>query len=173
YLGRLEKKKNVLGLINAFNKVINQNNNDEIKLVLAGQPGLGYDQIKEAIEKNNLNDKIIQLGWADQIDVPYLMAGALALVMPSFYEGFGLPVLEALACGTPVIGSNSTAIPEIVAGAALLVDPNDTAKLAEAMTKIINNDELRQELIEAGIKRAQDFSWEKCAQETLEIIQKI
>ncbi len=162
YIGRLEKKKNILGLIEAFNKLENK----EINLFLAGQPGLGFEEIKEKIKGYNLQDRIMMPGWLEQEKVPSLLAGALALVMPSFYEGFCLPVLAAMACGVPVIGSNSAAIPEIAGGAALLVNPRDINNIAEAMRKIINNEELRQELIAVGLKRAQDFSWEKCAKET-------
>jgi len=166
YIGRLEKKKNILGLLSAFNKITHS----EANLVLAGQPGLGYDQIKKIIRENSLADKVKILGWVPQADVPYLMAGAIALVMPSFYEGFCLPILEAMAVGTPVIGANNTAIPEIAGGAALLVNPKDTDKLATKMDELINNEELRQELKAVGLKRVQAFSWQKCAQETLKII---
>jgi len=163
YIGRLEKKKNVLGLVNAFNKISHSGAN----LVLAGNPGFGYGNIEKAIKNNS---KIKTLGWVDQKDVPYLMAGAEALVMPSYYEGFCMPVLEAMAVGTPVIGSNNTAIPEIAAGAAILIDPRDTNDLAEAMDRILENEELKQELTATGLERVRDFSWQKCAQETLKII---
>lgn len=170
YIGRLEKKKNVLTLIKAFNNLRQLEDFYDINLVLAGQPGLGYGEIKEYIQKNNLKDSIIETGWLEQKEAPYLLAGSLALVMPSYYEGFCLPVLEAMACGVPVIGSNSSAIPEITAGAALLFDPSDKDKLAELMKKIIQNEELRQELMASGVKRALDFSWDKCAKKTLETI---
>ncbi|MFH1225982.1 MAG: glycosyltransferase family 1 protein [bacterium] len=175
YIGRLEKKKNILGLIEAFNKLGNppsagRRSGKEINLILAGRPGLGFEEIKERIKKYNLQDRVMMPGWLEQEKVPSLMANALALVMPSFYEGFCLPVLEAMAVGAPVIAANSTAIPEIAAGAALLVDPHRPDEIAEAMRKIINNEELRQELIITGLKRAQNFSWEKCARETLAII---
>lgn len=143
---------------------------DGVNLFLAGKPGLGFKEIESKIKEYNLQNRIIMPGWIEQADIPYLMAGTLALAMPSYYEGFCLPVLEAMACGVPVIGSNSAAIPEIAAGAALLINPRDINSITEAMRKIINNEELRQELIHTGLKRAQDFSWEKCAKETLEVI---
>jgi len=168
YVGRLEKKKNVLGLIRAFNLVKNK----DLKLVLVGKFGYGYEEIEEEISKLNLKRRIIQPGWVEEKDIPYLLNGAELFVFPSFYEGFGLPNLEAMACGCPVITSNVASLPEIAGGAALLVNPNNLWEIAQKIERIIGERGVRNELIEKGLERVKNFSWIKCAKETLEVLLK-
>ena len=101
------------------------------------------------------------------------MNGAVAFVYPSLYEGFGLPPLEAMACGTPVITSNRSSLPEVVGAAALLVDPGDTAELADAMARIVDEEPLREDLRERGLKQAQGFSWEETARMTVQVYESV
>jgi glycosyltransferase involved in cell wall biosynthesis len=175
YIGRLEKKKNVLGLIKAFKifKTYNlQPTTYKLKsynLILIGQPGFGYEEIKKELKDQK---DIIELGWVEQKDLPYFLNKAFLFIIPSFYEGFGLPVIEAMACGTPVIASQAGSLPEITGGAALLFNPNKPEELAEAMKKVLEDENLRKKLQAKGFEQAKKFSWSKCAKETLSMILK-
>lgn len=173
YVGRLEEKKNTPGLVKAFGKFIRDNSNQSIKLVLAGSPGHNYEEIKRIIREYNISSEVIETGWVDESDLPYLYNGSMAFVFPSFYEGFGLPLLEAMSCGTPIIASNVASIPEVAQGSALLFNPNKPEDIKRAMVDIVGSNEKRNELIKRGLKRVKDFSWEKCARETLEEIEKV
>ena len=113
------------------------------------------------------------MGWLPLTQLPFLLSGAQGLVFPSFYEGFGLPVIEAMACGCPVIASTSGALPEVVAAGGLLVDAHDVESFAQKMVAVITDQNLRQDLIKRGLARSQEFSWEKCARETLEVLETI
>ena len=106
-------------------------------------------------------------GKIDPEDKPALLTGSVALVSPSFYEGFGLPALEAMACGTPVAAADNSSLAEIVGKAGILFDAYSSAKIAESLSKILESEKLRDELKQKGLERAKDFSWEKCASETL------
>lgn len=173
YTGRLSFKKNIPNLIKAFKTVIFDSRFENYKLVLAGVPENGYDIIKQEIKNQNLRDKIIELGWTKEEDLPYLMNGARLFVFPSNYEGFGIPPLEAMACGTPVAASKTASIPEVVGNAAILFDPNNISDMADKIKLALGNENLRQELIQKGFERIKKFSWEKCAEETLEVIRNI
>ena len=173
YVGRLEEKKNTPGLVKAFGKFTRDNINQNIKLVLAGSPGHNYEEIKKLINEYNISSDVIETGWVEESDLPYLYNGSIAFVFPSFYEGFGLPLLEAMSCGTPIIASNIASIPEVVQGSALLFDPNNPEDIKRAMQDIIGSDNKRNELIIKGFERVKDFSWEKCARETLEEIERV
>ena len=109
-------------------------------------------------------------GYIADADLPALLSGALAFVFPSLYEGFGMPLLEAMACGTPVLASATSALPEIAGDAALLVDPEDTAAIADGLMRLRSDTVLRAELRERGLARASQFTWERCAQETLAVL---
>ncbi|MBI3963592.1 MAG: glycosyltransferase family 4 protein [Candidatus Kerfeldbacteria bacterium] len=169
-IGRLEQKKNTRGLIEAYARARGAAN---LPLVLAGTPGFGYDQVTDAIRQLGVAAHVRQLGWIPQQDVPYLLAGARAFVFPSFYEGFGLPVLESMATGTPVIASTAGAVPEVAGQAAILVDPSDTEQLGNALIRLINDRELRSVLRSRGLERASAFRWSACAAATLQILQSV
>jgi len=178
-VGRLEKKKNTDGLIRAFSLLKNTpsyspssqgGGSGGYKLVLAGRPGFGFAEIKKLIKENNLEKDIIILNYVSDNDLPYLYNAAAALVFSSRYEGFGLPILEAFACGTPVICAKTASLPEVAGEAALYFDPDDINALAKAMRMILTDENLRQELINKGRERVRQFRWEKCAQETREIL---
>jgi len=139
-------------------------------LVLIGRKGYGFDKVEDNIKKFGLENDVIFPGWIQTDDLTRLLAGAKAMVFPSLYEGFGIPVIEAMACGTPVVCSNTTSLPEVAGEAAILIDPKNKEQLIEAMEKIVSKEELRKDLIEKGLKNVKRFSWEKCARETLRVI---
>ncbi len=173
FVGRVEEKKNVLGLFSAFeifNKLRNYENNEITKnemynLVFAGLPGFGFEKLKKD------NSRVVITGFVKDEDLPAIYKNAEALILPSFYEGFGIPVLEAFACGIPAIVSNTSSLPEVAGGAAILIHPNNPEEIAKAMEKIMDS-EIRRALIEKGNARIKDFSWQKTAQKTWEVLSK-
>lgn len=173
YIGRLERKKNTPALVEAFAIMRAKNKNIRHKLVLFGDAGFGFDEVKYTIREFDLVEEVIKPGWAEEEDKPYIYSGASAFIFPSLYEGFGIPLLEAMACETPIAASRAASIPEVAGDAALFFDQNDAHAIAEAMEKIIENDDLRKELAARGKERVKNFSWAKCARETLEEIEKL
>lgn len=175
-ISRLEEKKNTLGIIKGFElwcekcEKKSAGSAKEWQLLLLGKPGYGYRDVARAIEKSAYRGQIVRPGWVESADVPVLMKGAFAFLFPSFYEGFGIPAIEALAVGTPVIASYSGSLPEVCADAALYVNPFKPAEIAAQIEFLLYDDSLRQMLIVAGLKRAQMFSWKKSAQEIADII---
>ncbi len=168
YVGRLEKKKNIKGLIEAYHQLVLSNIQPSIpSLVLVGKPGYGYREIRNRISKIK---KIKEIGYIDKDDLVYLYSGALAFVYPSFYEGFGVPLLEAMACGCPVLASNRSSIPEVGGQAVLNFNPEDINDIVGAMQKIIDDRNLREGLKQKGLERVKLFSWQRCAQETMKIL---
>ncbi len=143
------------------------------KLVLAGQQGSYYrDVITPLAGKLDLRDKVIFLGRVEPESLPCLYSAADALIFPSLYEGFGLPVLEAMSCGTPVLTSNRSSLAEVAGEAALLVDPGRAESLAVGIREISSQPDLRSELTLRGLERAREFSWERCAQQTVDVYRK-
>jgi len=168
-LGRLEEKKNTKRIVEAFNLIREKIN---IKLLLAGGPGHGYEEVKAVIESSPYKKDIITPGWVEEVDLPYLLKAAEVLVFPSLYEGFGLVILEAFACGTPVIASQGNSLAEVGEGAAVYVDPDKAQEISQAVLDLLSNEELRLLKIKQGYERLEQFSWEKCAQETLAVLLK-
>lgn len=173
YVGRLEEKKNTPGLVEAFGKLLKENQGIKHKLVLAGAPGHNYEEIKSLIDKYNLQDNVIETGWVEEEDLAYLFNGSFAFVFPSFYEGFGIPLLEAMSCEVPILASEVASIPEVALDAAIYFDPNNIEDIKDKMKDSIENDSIRLEVIEKGKQRVKEFGWEKCARETLREIEKI
>jgi glycosyltransferase involved in cell wall biosynthesis/radical SAM superfamily enzyme YgiQ (UPF0313 family) len=167
-VGTLEPRKNVIALMKAFKK-LKENGFDDYKLVIAGEKGWLYEQIFEEVEHSDLEKEILFLGVARDEDLPLLYNCAEIFVYPSLYEGFGLPPLEAMACGIPVITSNTSSLPEVIGNAGIMVDPNDGNSLSEAMLKVLKDEDLRCRMSKNGLKRAKLFSWEKVAKEILKI----
>jgi len=141
-------------------------------LVIAGWKGWGYKVLLRKLSQLNLEDRVFLLDYVSDSDLRALYSGAEAFFYPSFYEGFGLPVLEAMACGCPVITSKVTSLPEVAGDAAILIDPSSEEEMVNAMEAVLDS-KYRQELIQKGFKQAQKFSWEKCASETLAIFKKV
>jgi glycosyltransferase involved in cell wall biosynthesis len=171
YVGRLEKKKNTPALIEALSIV--RSDYPEIKesLVLIGNASYGYDEVKYTIEEFNLLRDVSMPGWVEETDLPYIFQGASAFIFPTRHEGFGIPVLQALACGIPTAVSDIPVLHEVAGEAVLYFDPNDKRAMAQAMARLVSDQELRQQLIARGRERAQLFSWEKCAAATLKVIE--
>jgi len=165
YLGTLEPRKNILGIIEAFQQIKNQISG--VKLVLAGSKGWRTNNIIKAAKAED----IIMTGYVGYRDKPALYNLAKVFVFPSFYEGFGMPPLEAMACGTPTIVSNSASLPEVVGKAAKIIPAQDTGALARTMKEILINPHLQQELSRSGITQAKEFSWRGTAQQTWQILQ--
>jgi glycosyltransferase involved in cell wall biosynthesis len=170
YVGRLEKKKNTPLLLEAFVKLKHHYPDLTEKLVLIGDASFGSDEIKYIIHEFGLENDVIMPGWTSEEDIPYIFNGAAAYILPSLHEGFGITILQALACGVPVAASDIPVLREIAGDAALFFNPHDKEEMAAVMEKIITDRALRLGLIARGLKQASEFSWEKCARETLDYI---
>jgi glycosyltransferase involved in cell wall biosynthesis len=168
FSGRWEKRKNVARILEAF-ALFKRTFRTEHKLVLTGGQSWASTEARAVIHRLGLQEMMVDLGKTDVEELPYLYGAADAVVYASLWEGFGLPIIEAMACGTPVITSNVAAMPETAGGAALLVDPHSTEDIAAAMHRITSDAELRQRLSADGLKRSKLYSWEKTARETLDL----
>jgi glycosyltransferase involved in cell wall biosynthesis len=167
-----QPRKNLACLIRSFFRLLDEQRFPDTYLVLAGskEQGWMYDEIFATAESSSKHrSRLIFTDYVAEDDLPALYSGAVAFVFPSLYEGFGLPALEAMACGTPVITSNTTSLPEVVGDAALTVDPTDADRLCEAMATILSDHSLRKELSGRGLARAAEFSWKKCAELTARV----
>lgn len=166
FIGALTKRKNVEGLIRAYH-ILKKESKIEHKLVLLGERIFYSDSIFSAIEELNLKDDVIMIGRRPHTELPLFYSGADLFVFPTFSEGFGLPPLEAMACGTPVVASNVTSVPEVVGDAAVKVDPYKVEDIAEGMYRILSDSCLRYNLISKGIEHANTFTWHRAATQTL------
>jgi glycosyltransferase involved in cell wall biosynthesis len=173
YLGTLQPRKNLVRLVDAFHMAIASRPNEALKLVIAGPKGWLYADILAKVQRLGLADRVIFPGYVAAADKAALLSGALAYVFPSLYEGFGLPVLEAMACGVPVLTSRVSSLPEVAGQAALLVDPHDTTKIAAGLSQLMDNLDLRNRLIAQGCNQIQQFSWSKAAVQVLEILEEV
>jgi len=172
-IGRQERKKNTAGIIEAFSHItehISHSTNQNLSLVLVGKKGFGYEEVEEAIKNSPAKDRIKQLGWVAPEELVCFLSAAAVFVFPSFYEGFGIPVIEAMACGCPVVTSGTSSLPEAVGEAALLVDPRNIDEIAGAVEKILTDENLRPELIKKGFEQAKKFSWRKTGEGVLAVI---
>ena len=169
FIGMIEPRKNVANLILAFNKFLKVNNS--YHLVIVGNKGWGYRQVFNLIDELRLHDKIIFTGFVDEDEKPYIIRGAKIFIYPSIYEGFGIPVLEALSLGVPTITSNVSSMPEVAGGAALLVDPANVDELYLGIKRLLDDETLYQGLKKRAILQARKFSWRKTAQKTIGLYQ--
>jgi len=168
FVGTLEPRKNLQVLIRSLPLL-----RSDIPLLLTGWSGWGDRLWWDEIKRLGLEKRVIITGYIDETTLACLYAGAAAFVYPSLYEGFGLPILEAMACGSPVLTSNRASMPEVAGDAAILIDPNDPEALACSLEKAIYDSGLRGRLIEAGLRRAELFSWRKTALETLDVFRQV
>ena len=166
YFGTIEPRKNIIGLIKAFELLKDK----DCQLVIAGAKGWLYQDIFKVASKSKKRKNIIFTGFVEESDKPYLYNLSELFVYPSFFEGFGFPPLEAMACGIPTIVSTNSSLPEVVGKAALMVDATNIDELAWSIEIALSNKELRKRLIKDGLIQAKKFSWQKCAQETLSVL---
>jgi glycosyltransferase involved in cell wall biosynthesis len=171
-IGRLEEKKNTVNIIKSFNKIRIKNKELKIKLLLVGQDGYGFEKVEEEIKNSNYKEDIIRPGWVDEEDLVYLMNATEVFLFPSLYEGFGLPVLEAFACGTPVLASRGSSLEEVGGEAGIYVNSSNVVDIAKKILNLVENKEIKNKKIELGLERVKNFSWAKCARETLEELTK-
>lgn len=170
YAGRLEKKKNTPILIEALSIVRENYPEVKEKLVLIGNASFGYDEVKFMIEEYDLEREILMPGWVDEADMPYIFASASAFIFPTRYEGFGIPLLQAMACGLPIAVSDIPVLHEVAADVALYFNPNDSCSIALAMKSLVLDSALQEDLKAKGLERVKNFDFEKCARETLEVL---
>lgn len=174
FVGRLEKKKNVATIIRAF-ELFKQNRGlgDPFELVLAGERGFGYDEIKIYIERSPVRELIREIGYIEDQEVAALLNTATAFLFPSWYEGFGIPNLEAMACGTVLLASDIPVHHEVASDAAIFISPNDPEAWSKQMARLVADPVMREKLIEKGNVRVAEFSWQNTAQRTLEILRSL
>ena len=189
FVGTIQPRKNIINLVKAF-EIFKKNFNfppsplfargrftpplqeGNLKLVVAGGKGRLWRKTFKRIKKSPVSEDIILAGAVDDRKLADLYSQAKVFILPSLYEGFGLPILEAFSCGAPVIASNNSSLKEIVGESGLLINPNNPKEIAEAIKKIIRNDDLRNSLVEKGKERLKDFDWEKSAREHLEVFER-
>ncbi len=178
YVGTLQPRKNLARIVAAFARIAGDPALAGVQLVLAGKLGWLYDDLFAEVRRLGLEQRVRFPGYIADEDLPALLSAAMAFVFPSLYEGFGIPVLEAGACGVPVITSNTSSLPEVAGdpaagaegAAALLVDPTDVDAIAAAMYRLATDDALCAELSRRGLENVKRFSWDKCARETLAVL---
>jgi glycosyltransferase involved in cell wall biosynthesis len=166
-VGTVQPRKNYGRLIQSLARL--RLSGYDINLVIAGGRGWLEDPIYENIRVNKMEKHVHFIGFADEADLPALYSAAYCFAFPSLYEGFGLPVLEAMACGTPVITSNVSSLPEVAGDASIMIDPYDVAALTHSLQQLLDNQNLYQTLIQKGFERAKLFTWEKSARQLREI----
>ena len=167
-VGALQRRKNIARLVEAFERLPR-----DWKLVLAGSPGFGADDILTRIDSSPRRQEIQVLGYVPAEELGTWYARARIFAFPSLDEGFGMPVLEAMAAGVPVVASNRSALPEVCGDAALLVDPEDSDALYAALARLCSDDQLTQSLIESGRRRAAEFSWKKAVEKTWNVYREL
>jgi len=167
FVGKLELRKNIQRLLEAY-ALFRRQTGADILFVLAGRRTYAPELIDQTLAKLGIREHVIELGYVAPSDMPSLYSGAQLFLFATLWEGFGIPVLESMACATPVITSRVSCLPEIVGDAAMLVDPTSVDQIAEAIRRLHQDPGLRNTLVERGIQRASQFTWERCAQQTLE-----
>ncbi len=173
FFGTIEPRKNIVGLVEAFKMLKARRPDIGHRLVIAGQKGWKYEESFAAIAGSGIEDQIILTGYVPEEDLPLLMNASDLVVYPSFYEGFGMPPLEAMACGRPVVTSDTSSMPEAVGDAAVMVDPKDVEGLSQAMENVLSDEQLALKMREKGLERAKLFSWRDAATKTLEVYKEV
>lgn len=169
FVGTIQPRKNIENIIRAFEEVSKK---DDIDIVICGKSGWLNSKIYSLPAELGVEDRVRFIDYVSIEDLPGLYSGSEGFVFPSLFEGFGLPVIEAFACGTPVLTSNVSSLPEVAGDAAILVDPYDVESISQGMYQLVSNKKLTDQLREKGFARAKTFSWEKAAKQTLEVLEK-
>jgi glycosyltransferase involved in cell wall biosynthesis len=167
HVGRAEPRKNLVKLVEAYDHLTSRRKDLDVQLVLSGPLGWGYEPLLQSLKKPSLQRRVILTGRVPDHELAVLYRSAACFVMPSLYEGFGLPALEAMASGTPLVSSNRSSLPEVAGEAALYFDPESVEEMSAAMERLLTDRELRARLVATGLKRACQFSWQQCAHTTL------
>ena len=170
-VGTLEPRKNLAFLVRAYALAVREG--IKANLVITGKRGWYFEGLFKLVDELSLGDKVIFTGYVAEKDLPALYSGAQAFVFPSLYEGFGLPPLEAMACGTPVISSNTSSMPEVIGKAGILISPKDERVWAKNIVKILQDRGLAQTLSKMGLRQAKKFSWDASARKTIEVYQEV
>jgi glycosyltransferase involved in cell wall biosynthesis len=175
YIGTVQPRKNLVRLIDGFAQAVKGCAGSsplprDLLLVIAGKRGWLTETIEQRAASAGIAERVRFTGYVDDADLPALLSGSHAFVFPSLYEGFGMPVLEAMACGAPVLTSTTSSLPEVAGDAALLVDPHDTQAIASALARLADDATLCDELRRRGRERAAHFTWERCAEETFRVL---
>lgn len=173
YLGSLEPRKNLPRLIEAFAVLTSQSSIGKLQLFVGGSLAWKYDDIFTRIRQLGLEERVRLIGRVSDVDLPQWYSACAVMAYPSLYEGFGLPPLEAMACGAPVVTSNATSLPEVVGDAGITVDPTDVRALAEALHRVLSDDALRAVLRAQSLARAAQFTWQRTAERTVEVYRKV
>lgn len=171
HIGTLNPRKNLEFLIKVFAGVVKQF--PEYNLVISGKEGWYFEGLFKLAKKLGLSKKIIFTGYIDDADKPYLINGATIFTFPSLYEGFGLPLLEAMNCGVPVVSSNTSSLPEVVGQAGILISPTDELNWIRSIKSLLTNKDLQKKYISNGLVQAKKFSWKKTAQKTLKVYEEV
>ena len=169
FVGTLEPRKNIKGLIEAYN-LLSDDLKKEYQLVLCGGKGWYYGEIFDIVKKYKLENRVIFTGYVDEDDISFIYSGAFLFVLPSFYEGFGLPVLEAFTCGVPVVCSNTSSLPEVGDEAVIYCNPNNIENIKESIITVLENKNLREKNIRKGHEQLKKFSWENAAKKVFNIL---
>jgi len=173
FVGTIQPRKNLLTLIDAFSHLVRQNDRLKLQLVLAGKKGWLSDGIYGRPSELGTENRVRFLDYVEENDLPHLYNAASVFILPSHYEGFGLPLLEAMACGCPVIASNSSSLPELIPSKQQLFETLSSESLSKLISTMLIDRTFREKSIMLGIEKAKQFTWEKCAQETLAIFRRI
>ena len=173
FVGTLQPRKNIARLIEAFDKVIKDKNMSDLSLVIIGKKGWMYEDILNTPKKLGIEDKVMFLDFVPDVDMPAFYKNAQVFVLPSLYEGFGLPILEAMKYNCPVITSNVSSLPEVGGDAVLYVDPESVDDIAKKIAQLISDEKLREKLIEKGREQIKKFDWEKSARQVLSILEEV
>lgn len=172
YLGTLEPRKNIESIIDSYAQY-KKNYTGKLKLIIAGKKGWMFESIFEMVKKNNLQEDIIFIGYVDERDKPLLYKMSRMFIFPSLYEGFGMPVLEAMAAGVPVITSNNSSIPEVAGEAAILLNAQDIEGMVVAINQLDKDSSLRKKLILEGLKQSSKFTWENSIEQLISVYNKM
>jgi glycosyltransferase involved in cell wall biosynthesis len=173
-VGSIQPRKNLVRLVKAYASLRGGSSADKLpKLVLVGKCAWLYDETLRALDETGVRDSVVLTGYVPEKDLPALYSSALCFIYPSYFEGFGLPPLEAMKCGAPVIVGNKTSLPEVVGDAAIAVDPFDVEAIAGAIKRVIDDQSLRNDLSLKGQQRASAFDWRETARRTLTVYQEV
>jgi glycosyltransferase involved in cell wall biosynthesis len=171
YVGTLHPRKNLLTMLDAMAELVRRG--FDLHWVVAGKKGWLYEPLFARLRQLGLEQRVHVVGYVPDTDLPALLSGASAFVLPSLYEGFGFPVLEAMACGAAVLCSNASSLPEVAGDAAVLLDPGDIRQWTEALFRVLQDEALRRGMIERGFKQAARFSWAACAEAVLGVLEQV